>query len=154
MKHLIYLMTNEIDIIQKALLEYRNALIIKELNQDLYNQLAGSIYYLLKYSEKYNVQLPNKDEILRMLEKTNLMIEEMRKSNLKNEDFSKYFQPKGNKEKTNSQVYSLSTEKKQVEESTEDETEPNITMIKYSWSQKRTSQGRFPSGPYPCSIES
>jgi hypothetical protein len=53
---------------------------INRLNEDVYNQLVGSINYILSTSEKYQIPLPNKDEILAMLERTNIMIEDIHKS--------------------------------------------------------------------------
>jgi hypothetical protein len=49
----------------------------KNMNQELMQHLTGSIFYLLRYSEKYNVQLPKKEELINMLEKANFLIDEI-----------------------------------------------------------------------------
>ena len=46
---------NEIDVMKNALQEYEHARHLKRINQDLYNQLTGSVYWLLKYSEKKTI---------------------------------------------------------------------------------------------------
>ena len=79
---------NEIDVMNNALKEYENARRLKRINQELYDHLSGSIYYLLKYSEKYNVPLPKKQELIQMVEKSNFYIDQFAK------------QPKSNMEKT------------------------------------------------------
>lgn len=69
-------MTDEMGIMNKALQEYENAKRLKNINQELYDQLAGSIYYLLKYSEKYNIPLPKKDELIRMVKKSHFLMDQ------------------------------------------------------------------------------
>ena len=41
---------------------------MKKLNQDLYDQLNGSILYLLEYSDKNNIILPNRERLLKLIE--------------------------------------------------------------------------------------
>ena len=67
---------NEIEIFEEALSEYKNAHRLKQLNEQLSIHLHGSIYYLLKYSEKYNLPLPNKSELLRMIENADFIIDQ------------------------------------------------------------------------------
>lgn len=67
-------MTDEIDIMQKALLEYKDAVRIKNMNQELLQHLGDSIFYLIKHSEKYNLPLPKKDELIRMVDRANYLI--------------------------------------------------------------------------------
>ena len=78
-------MTNEIDIIRKIIEEYDEVLRLKKLNEDLYSHLTGSIYYLLKYLEKHDIFLPQKESLLGMVEKANFIIDQ----------FANH-QPKGN----------------------------------------------------------
>ena len=68
-------MTDEIDVLKKAIAEHEQALRLKNLNQELHSHLSGSIYWLLKYTEKYDIPLPKKDELVRMLEKSDAMID-------------------------------------------------------------------------------
>jgi hypothetical protein len=67
---------DEIGVLKNALREYEHAKHLKRMNQELYQHLTGSIYWLLKYSEKYNIPLPKKDELLRMVEKANFLIDQ------------------------------------------------------------------------------
>jgi hypothetical protein len=52
--------------VNQALLGKLNHL--KRLNQQLYDQLGGAIIYILKYSEKHNIPLPNRDGLYRMID--------------------------------------------------------------------------------------
>lgn len=92
MKQEMCQMTNEIDVLKKAIIEHEKALHLKKINEELYSHLTGSVFYLLKYSEKYNVPLPKKEEILRMLEKSEFLIDEMI-SFSQPKDNSKNYQP-------------------------------------------------------------
>ncbi|MCH8833250.1 MAG: hypothetical protein IIA81_03050 [Thaumarchaeota archaeon] len=70
-------MTDDVDIMRKTLSEYEDALRMRNMNQELLDQLSGSIFYLLKYSEKYSITLPKKDELVRMLDKADSLIEQI-----------------------------------------------------------------------------
>jgi hypothetical protein len=77
---------NEIDVLNKALEEYEYARRLKHLNQELYDHLTGSIYYLIKQSEKYNIPLPNRDMLLQMIENTGFIIDQFAKPKTKEND--------------------------------------------------------------------
>jgi len=82
---------DEIDVLNNALKEYEYARRLKRINQVLYDHLAGSIYYLLKYSERYNITLPKKWELVDMIEKSHFYIDQIAKpatENLHKEDQS------------------------------------------------------------------
>jgi|APSaa5957512535_1039671.scaffolds.fasta_scaffold08481_12 hypothetical protein len=68
---------NEIDVMKKALAEMDDAVKLKKMNEELMQQLSGSVYWLIKYSEKYDISLPKKEELLRMVEKADSMIDKM-----------------------------------------------------------------------------
>jgi hypothetical protein len=68
-------MTDEIDIMKKALAEYSNAVRLKRLNQELFDHLLGSVIWILKYSEKYGVPIPHRDEIFRMIQKSDYFLD-------------------------------------------------------------------------------
>lgn len=70
-------MTDEIDVLRKTISEYEDAKRIKNMNEELLHHLSGSIFYLLKHTEKYSIPLPRKDELVRMLEKANFLIDEI-----------------------------------------------------------------------------
>jgi hypothetical protein len=67
---------NEIGIFEEALSEYKKAHRLKKLNEQLSIHLNDSIFYLLKYSEKYNLPLPNRSALLRMTENADYIIEQ------------------------------------------------------------------------------
>jgi len=79
-------MTDEIDILEQTISEYRDAKRIKNMNQELLQHLGDSIFYLLRHAERYNLNLPKKEELERMVEKANFLINEISD------------QPKGNRE--------------------------------------------------------
>jgi hypothetical protein len=84
---------NEIDVLNKALEEYEYARRLKHLNQELYDHLTGSIYYLIKQSEKYNTPLPNRDVLLQMIKNAGFIIDQFAKPKTK-ETNSKPDQPR------------------------------------------------------------
>lgn len=73
-------MTDEIDIMRKSIMNYDQAIRIKKLNEELYEHLTGSIYYLMKYAEKNNLPLPKKNELLQMVEKADFIIDQFAKT--------------------------------------------------------------------------
>jgi hypothetical protein len=60
-------MVDEYRILQDALNTLRYAQLLESRNQELYDHLCGSIIYLLKYSEKYNLPLPNMEGLRDMI---------------------------------------------------------------------------------------
>ena len=61
-------MMNDFDAWSKILEEWEQVDKMKKLNQDLYDQLNGSILYLLEYSDKNNIILPNRERLLKLIE--------------------------------------------------------------------------------------
>lgn len=70
-------MTDEFDVLKRTLIELDKATKMKNLNQDLLEHLNGSIRWMLSYSEKYGIPLPKKDEMLRMIKKADLIVEQI-----------------------------------------------------------------------------
>ena len=70
-------MTDEIDILEQTISEYRDAKRIKNMNQELLHHLGDSIFYLLRHAERYNLNLPKKERLERMVEKANFLINEI-----------------------------------------------------------------------------
>lgn len=93
-------MTNEIDILKKAIAEHEKALRLKDLNVELHSHLEGSIYWVLKYGEKYNIPIPKKDELMRMLEKSDNIINTIIMASKQPIDQVSEYQPNGNTDKT------------------------------------------------------
>jgi hypothetical protein len=54
-------MTTEIDILKMAVNDNDKAIEIKKMNERLFEQLTGSLYYICKYAEKDNLPLPEKE---------------------------------------------------------------------------------------------
>lgn len=70
-------MTTEIDITRQALSKYEDSVRMKNMNQELLQHLGDSIFYLIKHSEKYNLPLPKKEELIRMVDKANSLIDQI-----------------------------------------------------------------------------
>lgn len=73
------------------------------INEGISEQLFGSIIYLLKYSEKYGVKLPKKEELERILLNTKPLLESYNQSIEEFEKIKAFFknpdQPMGNTRK-------------------------------------------------------
>jgi hypothetical protein len=69
-------MTNEVDIMEKTIAEYKQAVRLRRINQELYDHLLGSITWLLKYCEKYNVRLPQQEALYGLLKRAEFLIDE------------------------------------------------------------------------------
>lgn len=50
--------------------ELREAVKLKRINEELLEQLASSLRWLLHHSQKYNIPLPETDKIIALLERT------------------------------------------------------------------------------------
>lgn len=65
---------NQYQIAIMTLNELKAALRLKKLNQELYEQLIGSIRWLLRYSEKNGIALPDRDKLSTIVERTHTII--------------------------------------------------------------------------------
>ena len=61
---------DEYRIMQDALNTLRYALSLKRLSEELYDHLCDSILYLIRYSEKNNMVLPNRSSLLELVDKS------------------------------------------------------------------------------------
>ena len=77
---------------------------IRTINEDISEQLLGSVFYLLKYSDKYAISLPKKEELERILFNTKPLLESHNRALEELEKTKMFFgineQPKSNKNKT------------------------------------------------------
>jgi hypothetical protein len=73
---------DEYRVLQDALNTMRYALTVKRLNEELYDQLCNSILYLIRYSEKYNITLPNRASLLELVEKSRDRIDAIKSMDL------------------------------------------------------------------------
>lgn len=65
---------DELDVLKEAIREMNYMLKMKKMNQELYDQLLGSIVYILRYSEQYNVELPNRGSLVSLAFKAEKLI--------------------------------------------------------------------------------
>jgi hypothetical protein len=75
-------MVDEYRLLQDALNTMRYAQSFKRLNQELYDQLCGSIVYLLKYCEKNNLVLPNREALLELVIKSDSYIDSIKEKQM------------------------------------------------------------------------
>ena len=66
---------DEYRLMQDSLNTLRYALSIKRLSEELYDHLCDSIIYLIKYSEKNNMVLPNRSSLLELVNKSRYYID-------------------------------------------------------------------------------
>jgi hypothetical protein len=66
---------NEYRLMQDSLNTMRYALSIKRLSEELYDHLCDSIIYIVKYSEKNNIVLPNRSSLLELVDKSRAHID-------------------------------------------------------------------------------
>jgi hypothetical protein len=59
---------NELQAWQQIIEEWKKVDRLRRLNQELYDQLGDVFFYLLKYAEKNNILLPNKEALYRMID--------------------------------------------------------------------------------------
>ena len=94
MRQMILPMTNEIDVLRQTLEEYQKVLRLKNMNYELLEHLQGSLFWLFRYSEKYGIPIPKKEELMRMAKKADFLLDEI------------YDQPQGNKDNNYREVFS------------------------------------------------
>jgi hypothetical protein len=70
-------MTDEVDVMRKTLAQYDKAIRLKNMNEELFEHLLGSVIWLLKYTDKYSITLPKKEEMHRMVKRAELLINEL-----------------------------------------------------------------------------
>ncbi len=71
---------NDFEAWEKIIAEWKEVNRAKRLNQELYDVLAGSITYLIEYSKKNEIVLPNKAEINRMLGRIHILMDKIDQS--------------------------------------------------------------------------
>jgi hypothetical protein len=57
--------------------ELRGALKLKEINEELLDQLASGLRWLLHYSSRYNIPLPEKDKISDLIDRSMAIADKM-----------------------------------------------------------------------------
>ncbi len=69
---------NEFEAWNKILEEWKQVDKMKKFNQQLYDQLNGSILYLLEYVKKHNIIFPNRERLLRLVDNTHSITNELK----------------------------------------------------------------------------
>jgi hypothetical protein len=59
---------NDFEAWQKILDKWKQVNKMQDINQRLYDELGGSLMYILEYSEKNNIVLPNRDRLYRIID--------------------------------------------------------------------------------------
>jgi hypothetical protein len=75
---------DEYRILQDALNTMKYAQSLKRLNQELYDHLCGSILFVIKYAEKNNITLSNRELLLSLITKSNDYIHMIKDKQLPN----------------------------------------------------------------------
>ncbi len=70
-------MTDEIDIVKNAIMHYDRAIRLKKINENLYDHLSGSISWILRYSDKNQIPLPNKEKLNEMVTRAESLFKEI-----------------------------------------------------------------------------
>lgn len=68
---------NDNDAWSEIFYEWKQVRRIKELNQELYDLLFSSILYIIEYSNKYSIPIPQKEALSRMANSIHNLIDEI-----------------------------------------------------------------------------
>ncbi|NAL78870.1 hypothetical protein [Nitrososphaera sp. AFS] len=70
-------MTDEIDIIRKAIMHYDRAVRLRRINEDLYDHLSGSIVWILRYCDKNQITLPNREAMCKLVARAESLFQDI-----------------------------------------------------------------------------
>jgi hypothetical protein len=85
---------NNFETWQQILFEWSQVNRDNKLNQRLYDQLGGSIIYILNYAQKNNIILPNRDNLYRLIKKADEIMNEI--NYVRTSDFQQFNKITGN----------------------------------------------------------
>jgi hypothetical protein len=85
---------NNFETWQQILFEWSQVNRDNKLNQRLYDQLGGSIIYILNYAQKNNIILPNRDNLYRLIKKADEIMNEI--NCVRTSDFQQFNKITGN----------------------------------------------------------
>ena len=89
---------DDVNLLEKAMFEYKQAMRAKKMNRELLEHLRGMYLWLFRYSEKYGIPIPKKEEVLRMAERADVLIDEITLTDHKmSKNISKETRPKNQK---------------------------------------------------------
>jgi len=69
---------NEFEAWQKIIEEWKQVDRMKQLNQRLYDELGGALMYILDYTDKNDIALPNRDRLYRMIDNIHNTVDAVR----------------------------------------------------------------------------
>ncbi len=71
-------MPNEqFDAWQEILTEWKRVRRMKRLVQELYDQVGGTLFFILEYAKKNNITLPNRDALYQMADRIHKQMDEI-----------------------------------------------------------------------------
>jgi hypothetical protein len=62
---------------QEILIEWQQVNRMKRLIQELYDQVGGTLFYLLDYAKKNDIVLPNRSALYRMADRIHYLMDQM-----------------------------------------------------------------------------
>jgi hypothetical protein len=68
---------NDFEAWSKVIKKWNEVNRMKRLNQELYDILTGSIFYISEYAKKNDITLPNKNEINRMVGRIHILMDKI-----------------------------------------------------------------------------
>lgn len=68
---------NEFDAWNKILEEWKTIRRMKGLIQELYDQVGGTLFFILDYAKKHDIPLHNRDSLYRMADRIHYLMDEI-----------------------------------------------------------------------------
>ena len=65
---------------QEILEEWKRVRRMKRLVQDLYDQVGGTLFFMLEYAKKHDIPLPNRDGLFQMADRIHRQMDEIESS--------------------------------------------------------------------------
>lgn len=69
-------------LVERLAVEWQKARRIEHLNQELYDQLGGTIIYILGYAKKSNIILPNEQTLNKMIDRASRLMDEINETTI------------------------------------------------------------------------
>lgn len=87
-------MSDHIDVLREAVFQHEKANLLLELNDKMYHEIIGSVVYIMKYAERNNIRLPNKENLYNIVKRAEQQYDSIYETSNR-----KFFpdQPKGNR---------------------------------------------------------
>jgi len=69
-------------LVERLAVEWQKVRRIEHLNQELYDQLGGTINYILGYAKKSNIILPNEQTLNKMIDRASRLMDEINETTI------------------------------------------------------------------------